>query len=490
MMRDVNEAEMFVVLKAGDAMPASDRTLMRFGATPSGGDITTYYPRNDGSLSDSFGATVSGENRMPVTDIAQWHVYNVVSKSNLWESRLNGQLQHRRNSNTVRFNNYPLLGSSTFDGKIAEVIIYDRALSEEERIGMQEYLRQKHKLGGAIAPAAPTNLVAYAIGSDQVSLNWEGANHGFVKHEIECREGNGSYVKIGESQTVSFLDEGLKTGVTYSYRVRTVNSIGAGGYSNEAAISLTAGSIGTFAREGMRLWLKADSLPLGALPLWLDEGGQGHHAEQRTSSMRPQVVEDVVTGRRSVQFISSSYRYYNLPEQLMNEAMEGEVFVVIKAAQAVPGGNDRPWLTLGGSTLQTSYYPFKNGSLRDSFGTGTLMQMGEPVNNVDIAQWGVYNVSAGRGTWTARLNGHLQHRESIGAVGFPTQNIYNYLGESFNGEIAEVIIYDRVLSNEERAGMDSYLAQRHQLGFDKAPPTITVIRPLNTTRTHTETTLP
>ena len=152
-----------MVLKAGRAIPASHKILTSIGYG------STLYPSGNGNLSEGFGSSVPRNLGNPLTkgiDITQWHTYNVSAKTNQWSARINGQVQLQATSNTVFFNTNtwspPQLGSSyySFDGQIAEVIIYDRVLSHEERTGAQSYLQQKHRLDDdppVITILLPTN---------------------------------------------------------------------------------------------------------------------------------------------------------------------------------------------------------------------------------------------------------------------------------------------------------------------------------------------
>src|SRR5205823_1853965 len=94
-------------------------------------------------------------------------------------------------------------------------------------------------------PAAPTNLIATAISSSQITLNWQDNSDNEGRFEIfRSTDGVafGFLAQVGANVT-NFTNSGLTAGVTYFYRVRGVNSVGNSGWSNVA--SATPGSTST-----------------------------------------------------------------------------------------------------------------------------------------------------------------------------------------------------------------------------------------------------
>jgi len=85
--------------------------------------------------------------------------------------------------------------------------------------------------------AAPTNLIATAVGSRRIELKWTDNSAGESGFKIE-RSVNGGrfsqFPKVGANVT-SFFHTGLRRGRTYSYRVRAYNSSGNSAYSNTAS---------------------------------------------------------------------------------------------------------------------------------------------------------------------------------------------------------------------------------------------------------------
>ena len=86
-----------------------------------------------------------------------------------------------------------------------------------------------------------------------------------------------------------------------------------------------------------------------------------------------------------------------------------------------------------------------------------------------MAQFHFYNVSVGDGTWIERLNGAERLRRTGQTQGFRSNPIigkrhgYN---EFLQGDIAEVLVYDRMLTANERATVHLNLYRKYNLGLE------------------------
>jgi hypothetical protein len=86
-------------------------------------------------------------------------------------------------------------------------------------------------------PAAPDNLVATVISSDQIDLMWRDNSTNEAAFEIERSHDGLVWLPLNNvgSSVVSYSDSGLSPGSTYFYRVRAVNDFGVSAYSNAAS---------------------------------------------------------------------------------------------------------------------------------------------------------------------------------------------------------------------------------------------------------------
>ncbi len=87
-------------------------------------------------------------------------------------------------------------------------------------------------------PAAPTNLAAAAVSSSQVNLTWadNAANEDGVKVERCTGEGCSNFSQIATvaRNATGYSNTGLTASTSYTYRVRTYNTIGDSAYSDTA----------------------------------------------------------------------------------------------------------------------------------------------------------------------------------------------------------------------------------------------------------------
>jgi hypothetical protein len=151
------QAEAVVVLKVATNVPAVTRSLWKFGTY----GATTSYPNSSGQINDDFGNNAMRFVGIPAQPLNQYHVYDVASAPNLWSAWVNGILQTTSTANTYASNSAPTLGYGTayFDGDIAEVLIFNRALSSAERDSLNQYLNSRYS--GILAPvitSPPTNV--------------------------------------------------------------------------------------------------------------------------------------------------------------------------------------------------------------------------------------------------------------------------------------------------------------------------------------------
>lgn len=116
--------------------------------------------------------------------------------------------------------------ASFFDGDIAEVILYDRILTDQERLQEGYYLQSKFNLGGFSTPAAPLppdGVVASNPSSTSVTLSWNPSSGaaGIAGYQVYA----GSTL-LG-STTGTFIDlTNLASGATFDFTVVAVDALG------------------------------------------------------------------------------------------------------------------------------------------------------------------------------------------------------------------------------------------------------------------------
>jgi hypothetical protein len=384
-LNGTTQAEIFVVLKADVDKPATPRQLWDLG----GGGANGGYPATGGIIAESFGSTTTRWVGDPVQPLDQYHLYNVAGQAGEWAARINGMLQARATGNVYAFEAVPVLGYGAayyFSGDLAEIMIFNRVLNEAERESAHRYLNSKYHLVMAV-PERPTNVVAVAISSTQVSLTWEFAmGSTSTVFQIERKAGiGGSYLPIMEVRdATSFLDGGLTGGMDYAYRVKAVNFAGESDYSDEStATTLTATT--EMPLGDLRAWFRADCGVLrqntnGTVAIWFDQSGHERNGSQGDAACQPLFVPSAAKGRPSLRFdgVNDRLAFPNL----LNGTSEGEVFVVLKAAADPPGTQRQLW-RMGQSSSFSLAYPNTAGSIVDDFGSSSARTVGDPAQPLD-----------------------------------------------------------------------------------------------------------
>jgi len=229
---------------------------------------------------------------------------------------------------------------------------------------------------------------------------------------------------------------------------------------------------------------------------WVDSSGNGNTATQGLGDNRPTWHVGVVNGQPAVRFVASQNDYLNIPN-VMSGFTAAEVFVVLKNTHDPnpTGGYTGIW-NFSPSTISPSHYPWTTGTIFDGFGTTARKTVGDP--SISLAQWRLYNVSSQAGEWVARLNTSTLFSTATNTTGFPTTpklgasilGVDNPAGSVYySGDMAEVIVFDEVLTAGRRSEVETYLCFKYNLGFcTSVPPIVVASTPTPTaspTPTHT-----
>jgi len=470
-MNGATAGEAFVVLQATQNAPANNRGLWRIGALTGG----SFYPLSGGNITEDFGSTIQQMEGAPIVSLNTFNLYNISAQAGQWVSLFNGSVQYQTTTNTVGFRTDPALGWNTtnpsfeyFDGDIAEVIIYGRALNNAERTAIGQYIAGKYNLTNIVPPATPPvpTVAAAAISSTQVSLTWtDSAPTSGTTYSIERQTGGGAFTVVKElTNGLSYVDTGLTANTAYSYRIRSRNFAGLSVAYSNTATATTLTSAADLPTTGQRLWLKADTGLFGqpSITNWPDQSGHGNNATQTIASQDPQLATNVVNGLPVVRF-TGGIENLLLPN-FMSGATQGELFMIVKAT----GAANYSWQfgPAGGGA-----YPDSNGHVTESFGSTTLVDSGKPA--VSLSSFHIYNVSASAGSWIDRFDGGLNYQTTTNTVAFSTSpQISRTAFSKFNGDIAEILVYDHVLTSAERLTVNTYFNAKYNIsGVTLSTPT-------------------
>lgn len=195
--------------------------------TGAGGYFASYY--GDGS---TWYDTQSHSVHLPA---GQFNVLESVNNGSD-AAYLNGALVDSRPNPMMPSSQRFALGGSWM-GDIAEVLVYDRALTSTERVTVENYLNRRY---GCIAPAptaAPASVRASSGLPTVATIQWDPKN--LVSYTIERRVGlTGAYAVIATVESGGvYEDTGLTPGTQYFYRIRANHFTGQSPYSAEITVT-------------------------------------------------------------------------------------------------------------------------------------------------------------------------------------------------------------------------------------------------------------
>ncbi len=245
--------------------------------------------------------------------------------------------------------------------------------------------------------------------------------------------------------------------------------------------------------DNMVLWLKADADVLDstafpaddfeAVARWKDQSGRGHHVVQPDPNRQPQFVTKSVGSIPAIRFKGKAANLHNAVQNVVPSGSPRTLFVVGKAFESSNGGSLFTFRrATGGRTVfaaqhvsySGTYYVYSDGV--NGTGNSTL-----PSETLDVIRQPFVTtfISEGAGKkLQVHLNGRKQPVAQPGAVGsddgatgFTVGNREDHPGFAWQGDISEVLIYDRVLTPKKQAAVGTYLSTKYDLetAYPKIP---------------------
>jgi len=234
--------------------------------------------------------------------------------------------------------------------------------------------------------------------------------------------------------------------------------------------------------SGLSLWLKADagvSLSGSDVTTWADQSGNGRHANSVDAD--PTYNSSDLNGKPTIS-LSSVAVGDNQSLSIDGNPMGASgttAFVVNYVDPSVfpvngVGGNPNGAL-LGnfGSAENGSHWPYASGgvaSVYDAFATDTRKDnLGLPTG---ITNWNIYSVYSQNNDWKIFCNGTEFYFDNANVYSNAIANDTSlYIGmqnnsgsdQIFKGKVAEVVVYNRVLTTPERQQVEAYLNTKYAI---------------------------
>lgn len=253
-------------------------------------------------------------------------------------------------------------------------------------------------------------------------------------------------------------------------------------------IDFNDGDYFTFAQEpppapggvtpNLTLWLKADKgITTNAsenVSLWEDQSGVNNHADLIFSD--PQRVDGGLNFNPILNFDGNDYFRFN-SSPFTNTYTAAEAVIIVKETAAAGnhghafgfGGGSGGWYTHTNRIYDNNFtsdrvgFDALTGAIVDTK-PGVASITGAPYNTRD---WNIYGVHSETNNYGIQMNGDVKVSTTTNTVSFAQAGGNEHLGARsgavFTGDIAEIFLYDRVLSTTERQRVNTYAAIKYGL---------------------------
>ena len=275
---------------------------------------------------------------------------------------------------------------------------------------------------------------------------------------------------------------GLVNGGSYTYYVRCRDSAGntnPASYLISFSVAAAAPPVPT---SGLKLWLGADTgtvLNGSALSLWSDQSGNGANAVQPLAANQPTVVPGAMNGRPVVRFDGlGHFMTFNLPLNGLSGAtlilvsgnspdIDGDWNGVINAP--LFWNETASWGSVHLSPFQR-YAKFRFGTTQSNnlpIYTRPVSIGSSPTLSTAIKN-GITDSLYVNGVLALSQDGKLANIAGVEDIGNLGRGYNN--NSYFTGDIAEVLVYNRALSDTERQQVEQYLISKYAITASATPP--------------------
>lgn len=250
-------------------------------------------------------------------------------------------------------------------------------------------------------------------------------------------------------------------------------------------LTLTLFSVGLNAQttNGLQLWLKPEGLTntVTASPIsfWTDSSGGGYHATNNTGVKQPTLINNALNGYSAVHFtgdgslvVGPNVNYLHSP--LPFNATTNPFTTVIVYRSDFVGSRQQLIHQIGGYALL--YVLTNNAPLNTNLVSNASGQVITSSASSD-AGWKIITLVEDATTIKMYENGGLVGSTTLaltpvatsgGGWVFGSRQTKDRMG--FNGEIAEILVYNNALTGTERAVTENHLATKYNL-----PATLTLL---------------
>jgi|GEM_PF-1561034 len=364
-------------------------------------------------------------------------------------------------------------------GRIAEVFVYDRALGTNECQTLYAYLQDRYALKREGRPEVHAGADRQLLEGQTANLDGTVSDDGEPNPpgQVTCQ-----WTKTAGPGEVSFADATApQTTAGFSqsgaYMLRLTASDGFLTAFDEVQVTVSVPASANVPTTGLRLWLKADGLPLadGApVAAWRDASGQGHDLSQAAVAAQPVFRTNALAGRPAVEFDGA------------NDALAGQVGGITGAVSVVAVcrfealdqavgdydyvlrlGEDQTLKHLSvsrcaagyASGWDNAYYSYMGGALVSVRGPALPGRQWMTIAAVHSPSGTTHTVYLnGAPVWAQQYTGTLTLDGSIDLGRFVKPGYANHY---LRGRIAEALVYDRALQAQDMLDIHDYLQTKY-----------------------------
>jgi len=312
--------------------------------------------------------------------------------------------------------------SAYWKGDISEVLVYDHQLSSSELQQLGLYLANKY---GIYYPGA----------------SWISSYSSAIQTQINANQWNEAQANQ-YAQISSVLP--VPSGLISWYR------------TNSGLITNTQGQVTS----------------------WLDSGMAGNNITQVTPANRPTAANDPVTGTPTVNFTTSQSLTQNSGYPTVTASSVSDCTIIaVASTSAASSMSYSPLVQYGTSvnnlSLTSLLYHYSGSSLYQMFYDGYFYYtQGGTVSSTANLTTSAVTYTHSSGALSFYLNGTANGTATAGGTGQFSENVTlggTLGGTAWQGNISEVLIYNRVLSSTEIQQIQTYINAKYP---SAAPPTI------------------